>query len=763
MGCGQSRAVPVATGDDTDSLTKHRDDGHHVPGQQHDHADPRGATVKEAAPQPARSTSISSGSPSASSSSAAAATRSPAAAKLAGDAQVAVALKAKRGGILVEGTSVQVDPNYQKKVVPKSPAAREMIKSALTGNALFAALGDGVLADIIDALEQRSVTAGTTVITQGEPGDYFYVIESGKVRRGAGRARARGGKPAKSRECCVTPFIPPPLPLPPAQLDIVVGGRKVADWGEGTPNRTVGDLALWYNAPRAATVVAVTDSRLWCIDRATFRNVTAQSAYASHQALKASLRKGALEELSDAQLDRLADAAQRTKFGKGDHIIKKGSEGEVFYIIETGSVICKNLPGEQVHNVLHEGDYFGERALLKREPRVCDVYAETDVTLIAVAREDFESLLGHLRDLLEHNLGMRLLLCVPILAELSDAARSALFSTIRLVSYTAGQAIVTRGAPVSHFFIIKEGAVAVSAPADADTAGLKVLAKVSPPSSSVAADAEGVRQLGVLNAGQWFGESEIESGEPAPVAYTAGSAGAVQCFVVDRQTYVDVLAKYISRKGASRSGAAEGKSAGSSSSSSSSGADAHREGKRGSDGGRGGGGASAPAGGPAGGDLTLRSPDHHHHHRGRGGDGRPVEERGPRPRLGLPFKELEHKATLGTGTFGRVRLVFHRKTNRVFALKMLKKSQIVALRQEKNIMNEKDILMRVDHPFIIKLWDTYKVRGGGERADGGCASASASLLSTHAPALGAAVSFTTPPTTALSPLSHPRPSPFPPP
>ena len=47
-------------------------------------------------------------------------------------------------------------------------------------------------------------------------------------------------------------------------------------------------------------------------------------------------------------------------------------------------------------------------------------YADSDVTLVAIAREEFESLLGHLRDLLERNLGMRLLLCIPIVSLLSN-------------------------------------------------------------------------------------------------------------------------------------------------------------------------------------------------------------------------------------------------------------------------------------------------------------------------------------------------------
>jgi hypothetical protein len=77
--------------------------------------------------------------------------------------------------------------------------------------------------------------------------------------------------------------------------------------------------------------------------------------------------------------------------------------------------------GNQSDAVLHAGDYFGERALLLREPRAADVFAQSDVTLVALAREDFEALLGHLRELLERNIGMRLLACVPIMQLLSTA------------------------------------------------------------------------------------------------------------------------------------------------------------------------------------------------------------------------------------------------------------------------------------------------------------------------------------------------------
>lgn len=46
----------------------------------------------------------------------------------------------------------------------------------------------------------------------------------------------------------------------------------------------------------------------------------------------------------------------------------------------------------------------------------------------------------------------------------------------------------------------------------------------------------------------------------------------------------------------------------------------------------------------------------------------------------------------------------HRASNQTFALKILQKAQVVNLRQQTNIMNEKRLLASVDHPFILRLY-----------------------------------------------------------
>jgi protein kinase A len=112
-------------------------------------------------------------------------------------------------------------------------------------------------------------------------------------------------------------------------------------------------------------------------------------------------------------------------------------------------------------------------------------------------------------------------------------------------------------------------------------------------------------------------------------------------------------------------------------------------------------------------------------------------QRSGRPRL----EDWEIVETLGTGTFGRVLLVRQRPSYRAqsyhpifphltqgvdplspppqttqhadgqlphFAMKVLRKSEIVRLKQVEHINSERAILERIRHPFIVELYATYQ-------------------------------------------------------
>eukprot|EP01112_Ceratiomyxa_fruticulosa_P001789 TRINITY_DN1195_c0_g2_i1.p1 TRINITY_DN1195_c0_g2~~TRINITY_DN1195_c0_g2_i1.p1 ORF type:complete len:464 (-),score=68.51 TRINITY_DN1195_c0_g2_i1:327-1718(-) len=72
------------------------------------------------------------------------------------------------------------------------------------------------------------------------------------------------------------------------------------------------------------------------------------------------------------------------------------------------------------------------------------------------------------------------------------------------------------------------------------------------------------------------------------------------------------------------------------------------------------------------------------------------------------LEDFEQIVTLGTGTFGRVYLVRHRPSQRFFAMKTLKKSEVVRLKQVEHINSEKSILSSINHPFIVNLYRTYQ-------------------------------------------------------
>lgn len=57
----------------------------------------------------------------------------------------------------------------------------------------------------------------------------------------------------------------------------------------------------------------------------------------------------------------------------------------------------------------------------------------------------------------------------------------------------------------------------------------------------------------------------------------------------------------------------------------------------------------------------------------------------------------------GTGTFGRVHLVKEKMGKHYFALKVMSIPDVIRLKQEQHVHNEKSVLKEVNHPFLIRL------------------------------------------------------------
>jgi cAMP-dependent protein kinase regulator len=94
-----------------------------------------------------------------------------------------------------------------------------------------------------------------------------------------------------------------------------------------------------------------------------------------------------LQDLDPYERSKICDVVQSQTFKDGEYVIKqvsqilkhKGEMGDRFYMLEEGEAIATKGEnggnGEVVLEYKH-GDYFGELALLKDEPRAANIIAK---------------------------------------------------------------------------------------------------------------------------------------------------------------------------------------------------------------------------------------------------------------------------------------------------------------------------------------------------------------------------------------------------
>lgn len=69
----------------------------------------------------------------------------------------------------------------------------------------------------------------------------------------------------------------------------------------------------------------------------------------------------------------------------------------------------------------------------------------------------------------------------------------------------------------------------------------------------------------------------------------------------------------------------------------------------------------------------------------------------------LDLRDYKIKQTVGTGSFGRVKLIQKKKDGTFWALKILKKADIIKLKQVDHILSEIQILNMIEHPLLVKM------------------------------------------------------------
>ncbi|XP_075164495.1 protein kinase, cAMP-dependent, regulatory subunit type 1 isoform X2 [Haematobia irritans] len=276
----------------------------------------------------------------------------------------------RRGGISAEPVSEEDATSYVKKVVPKDYKTMAALSKAIAKNVLFSHLDENERSDIFDAMFPLVHLMGENIIQQGDEGDNFYVIDQGEV-------------------------------------EVFVNSELVTTIGDGG---SFGELALIYGTPRAATVRAKTDVKLWGIDRDSYRRILMGSTIRKRKMYEEFLsRVSILESLDKWERLTVADALETVTFEDGETIVKQGEAGDDFYIIVEGCAVVLQIRAEQGDEPAEVGrlgpsDYFGEIALLLDRPRAATVVARGPLKCVKLDRARFERVLGPCADILKRNI-----------------------------------------------------------------------------------------------------------------------------------------------------------------------------------------------------------------------------------------------------------------------------------------------------------------------------------------------------------------------
>ena len=266
--------------------------------------------------------------------------------------------KGKKKKERVSVVSLDVDEkNHEKKVlelIHEKNAEKEdydLLYNIINKHFFLQTLTNQAKNEIIISMSLYSIKEGKTLYTQGSIGNYWYIVQSG-------------------------------------QLNKLMDDKLISTINAGD---SFGEHALMNNSPRTYTVVAVTECKLWVLKRQVFRKIL-EFIFTLNYEQNMKFLDGINIPLDSTIKSIMASNLIQEIYTKGQYICKEGEVGSCMYIIKEGEVEC--IKKDKVIRVLKQGDNFGQKALLENAKRSLDVRAKTDVKIYSISSSFFETQFG---------------------------------------------------------------------------------------------------------------------------------------------------------------------------------------------------------------------------------------------------------------------------------------------------------------------------------------------------------------------------------
>lgn len=178
--------------------------------------------------------------------------------------------------------------NFQAPVHPKSEAQKQRIIKKLNQNFMFSRLEETEKQKVVLAMVEKKAATGETVIREGDEGKELFIVDEGSL------------------DC--------------TKLNKESGQEVFLK--TYYPGEAFGELALLYNAPRAASIVAKEECTLFCLDRESFNHIVKDAAVKQREKYYNFISKvEILDSLDDYEKNKICDCLQVQNFKAGDFII----------------------------------------------------------------------------------------------------------------------------------------------------------------------------------------------------------------------------------------------------------------------------------------------------------------------------------------------------------------------------------------------------------------------------------------------------------
>jgi len=288
--------------------------------------------------------------------------------------------------------AVQTFESSEKKSggdTSKTEKDMKLIKDAIQGNKKLSeiiSLEEAQLENLVAGAWKKPCNPGDVIIEQNDlQAEEFFVVKDGEYEISVAQGQ---GDSTNDKAFAAS----------------VVGTVK-----EGA---SFGELALLYQAPRAATVTCKVRGTLFVIDRTMFKAVLREFNEEKVNSFMKIINQIRLFDclLSDEK-DALANALVETHFIMGECIIKEGDKGDAFYILAKGAITFTKKDQQTGEDKVisymdaakpEKGCFFGERSLLKKELRAATArVTSSEAVALALTKDRFEELLGSLSDMIK--------------------------------------------------------------------------------------------------------------------------------------------------------------------------------------------------------------------------------------------------------------------------------------------------------------------------------------------------------------------------